>query len=76
MVQITVNDELAREIADAGAQATLVDIRGRALGRITPIREPECPNGMSSERWMEIQRRMREPGAYFSYGEIKKRLGW
>jgi hypothetical protein len=76
MVRITVSDELARAIAEAGSQVTLVDSRGRALGQIAPIEDAECPPGMTSERWKEIKRRMREPGTYIAYQEMKERLGW
>ena len=76
MVQITVSDELAQAIAEAGSLVTLVDSRGRAVGQITPIEESDCPRGMTTERWKEIKRRMKEPGKYVSYQAIKERLGW
>jgi hypothetical protein len=76
MVQITVSDELARAIAEAGTLVTLVDSRGRAVGQITPIEESDCPHGMTIERWEEIKRRMNEPGTYIPYQAIKERLGW
>jgi hypothetical protein len=76
MVQITVSDELARAIAEAGTLVTLVDSRGRAVGQLTPIEESDCPRGMTTERWEEIKRRIKEPGTYVPYQEIKERLGW
>jgi hypothetical protein len=76
MVQITISDELARAIAEAGSLVTLVDSRGHALGQITPIEESKCPPGVTSERWSEIKRRTQKPGTYLSYQEIKDRLGW
>jgi hypothetical protein len=76
MVQITVSDDLARAIAEAGSLVTLVDSRGHAVARTAPIEESACPAGITPERWKEIQRRMREPGNYVSYQEMKQRLGW
>jgi hypothetical protein len=76
MVQITVSDELARAIAEAGTLVTLVDSRGRAVGQIKPIEASDCPDGMTIERWEEIKRRMKVPGTYSSYQAIKERLGW
>jgi hypothetical protein len=76
MIQITVSDELARAIAEAGSLVTLVDSRGRALGQVTPIEQSECPRGMTTERWKEIKRRMQHPGQYVPYQAIKERLGW
>ena len=59
MVQITVTDELAQAIADAGPLVTLVDSRGRTVGQITPIRsETAVPPGTTDEHWAEIKRRM------------------
>ncbi len=76
MVQITVSDDLARAISEAGPLVTLVDSSGRTVARVAPISESECPPGMTAERWTELQRRMQTPGAYVSYQEMKARLGW
>ena len=76
MVQITVSDELARAIAEAGSTVTLVDSRGHAVGRIAPVEESAYPSDVSKVRWNEIQRRMQKPGTYISFKELKERLGW
>jgi hypothetical protein len=74
VVQITVSD-LARAIAEAGPEVTLVDSRGRALGQLTPNSELSV-NGIPAERRAEIDRRLREPGTYVSYQTMKENLGW
>lgn len=76
MIQITVSDDLARAIAEAGPLVTLVDSHGRTVARVAPIEGTECPPGMSEERWQEIQRRLHSPGNYVPYQEVKTRLGW
>jgi antitoxin (DNA-binding transcriptional repressor) of toxin-antitoxin stability system len=76
MVQITVSDDLARAIAEAGPLVTLVDSSGRAVARVAPIGGTERPPGMSEERWKEIQSRLQSPGTYVSYEEMKARIGW
>jgi antitoxin (DNA-binding transcriptional repressor) of toxin-antitoxin stability system len=76
MVQITVSDDLARAIAEAGPLVTLVDSHGRTVARVAPIDGAERPPGMTEERWKEIQSRLQSPGAYISYQEMKTRLGW
>lgn len=74
MVQITVNDELARAIAEAGPTAILVDSRGRALAHITPV-EPGQPIGMSKEHVAELQRCMAEDdGTRYTWGEVQEHL--
>jgi hypothetical protein len=77
MTQITVSDELARQITGASLPIVLVDANGRRLAEVTQVEsEPGLPAGMSPEYWAEIQRRMETPGAYSTLPEIKKRLGW
>lgn len=76
MVQITVSDDLAQAIAEAGTAVTLVDSRGRALGQLLPISETSGSRGVSTERLAEIDRRMRESGTYVSYQTMKESLGW
>ncbi|MGD9634005.1 MAG: hypothetical protein AB7G28_23245 [Pirellulales bacterium] len=76
MVQITVSDDLARAIAEAGPSVTLVDSRGRALGQLTRISESNDLRAASPERRAEIERRMREPGTYVPYQTMKNNLGW
>jgi hypothetical protein len=62
MVQITVSDELARAITEAGSLVTLVDSRGRALAHATPVR-PTSPLGMTEEHRAELERRKEQEGA-------------
>lgn len=77
MVQITVSDELARAITEAGPLVTLTDSRGRAIGQISTISAQGAPpSGMSPERWADIQRRLANPGEYVTLQEIKERIGW
>ena len=76
MVQITVTDELARAIAEAGPLVTLVDSHGRTVGQITPIQaETAVPLGMTAEHWEELQRRMAEDdGTRFPLAEVMVRV--
>jgi hypothetical protein len=77
MTQITVSDELARQIAGASLPIVFVDANGRRLGEITQVdSEPSLPPGMTPEYWAEIKRRMENPGKYSTLQEIKERLGW
>jgi hypothetical protein len=76
MVQITVTDELARAIAEAGTLVTLVDSRGRAVGQIAPIdSKTVVPLGMTEDHWEEIQRRMAEDdGTRYTWAEVREHL--
>jgi len=77
MTLITINDDLARQIAGASLPIVFVDANGRRLAQVTSVdTEPQLPPGMSPEYWAEIQRRMQEPGEYVTFQEIKDRLGW
>jgi hypothetical protein len=74
MVQITVNDELARAIAEAGTSAILVDASGRALAHVTPI-EQAGPIGMTEEHLAELGRRMAEDdGTRYSWPQVLEHL--
>jgi hypothetical protein len=74
MVQITVSDELARAIVEAGADAVLVNSHGVALGRVTPV-EYDGPIGMTEEHYEELRRRMSEDdGTRYTISEIIERL--
>jgi hypothetical protein len=76
MTQITVDDELARQIAGASPPIVFVDAEGRRLGEITQVESAQAlPPGMSPEYWAEIKRRVQTPGAYATLREIKERLG-
>jgi len=77
MTLITVNDDLARQIAGASLPIVFVDENGHRLGQITQVDpEPVLPPGMSPEYWAEIEHRMENPGTYSTLHEIKERLGW
>jgi hypothetical protein len=74
MVQITVSDELARAIADAGSLVTLVDSRGRALAHATPL-EPTRAIGMTDEHLAELERRVaNDDGTRYTWAEVKEHL--
>jgi hypothetical protein len=77
MIQITVSDEQARALAEASPPFLVVDRQGKTLGQITPVdpavlTEAQVPATV----WAEIQRRMREPGEYVTFEQLKERLGW
>jgi hypothetical protein len=77
MTLITVNGDLARQIAGASPPIVVVDENGRRLGEIMQIdSQSELPSGVSPEYWAEIKRRMDTPGTYSTLQEIKERLGW
>lgn len=74
MVQITVSDELAQAIAEAGQLVTLVDSSGRAFAHATPM-EPVRPIGMTEEHLAELTRRMAEDdGTRYTFAEVIERV--
>jgi hypothetical protein len=74
MVQITVNAELVRAIAEAGAAAILVDASGRAVAHVTPI-EQAGPIGITDEHLAELERRMAEDdGTRYSWPQVLAHL--
>ena len=74
MVQITVNDELARAIVEAGTAAILVDSMGRALAHVTPI-DHTGPIGMTDEHLAELERVMAEDdGTRFTWPQVLEHL--
>jgi hypothetical protein len=74
MVQITISDELAQAITEAGQLVTLVDSSGRALAHATPV-EPVGPIGMTEEHCAELERRRREDdGTRFTWEQVKEHL--
>ena len=82
MVQITVSDELARQIAGASLPVVLVDSRGQELGEITrrsisPSRAEER-NDADDDEWAEAQRQMeiyrREGGSFYTTKEVLDHL--
>jgi hypothetical protein len=74
MVQITVNDELARAISEAGSVAILVDSSGRALAHLTPI-EQFGPIGITDEHLAELDRRMaNDDGTRYTWPQVLEHL--
>ena len=82
MVQITVNDELARQIAGASLPVVLVDSRGQELGQITrrtasPARA-EARGDSTDDEWAEAKRQMeiyrREGGSFYTTKEVLDHL--
>jgi hypothetical protein len=74
VVQITISDELARAIAEAGSSATLIDSRGRALAHVTPV-EPHVPIGITADHLAAINRQMsNDDGTRFTWEEVKEQL--
>jgi hypothetical protein len=57
MTQITLSDELARQISEASAPIVLVDSRGRKLGQLAPLSAEQAEH-LSDEELAEIKRRM------------------
>ena len=82
MVQITISDELAQAIADAGPSATLVDSHGRKLAQVTPLiveSMQEEPQGASADdEWAEARLQMeiyrREGGTFYTTREVLEHL--
>jgi hypothetical protein len=76
MTQITVTDELARAIAQAGPFVTLVDSTGRAIGQVTPLRSnSDGPIGMTDEHRVELERRVAEDdGTRYVFAEVIERV--
>jgi hypothetical protein len=59
MVQITVSDDLARQIASGPLPIVLVDSQGNALGQIRPVVATGSDDAsISEEELAEIKRRM------------------
>ena len=74
MVQITINDELARAIAEAGPAAILVDSSGRALAHVTPM-EHAGPIGITDEYLAELERAIAsDDGTRYTWAEVKEQL--
>jgi hypothetical protein len=82
MVQITVSDDLANQIAGASLPVVLVDSRGRAVGEVTrrnvvPTRAASR-NDSTEDEWMEAKRQMeiyqREGGTFYTTKEVLEHL--
>lgn len=76
MTQLTISDDLARAIADAGPFVRLVDSTGRAIAEFTPLdATPRGPIGMTEEHIAELKRRMAEDdGTRYSLADVISRL--
>lgn len=82
MVQITVSDEFARQLADTPLPIVLVDSKGRPLGQITLLdsasacAKPE--NTTADDDWAEGKRQMeiyqREGGTFYTTHEVLAHL--
>ena len=77
MTEITVSDDLARQLAGASSPIVFLDGSGKQLGQFTPeSTESERPFQVSAEFLEELQRRFENPGSYSTLEEIKARHGW
>jgi hypothetical protein len=82
MVQITVSDELARQITGATLPVVLIDPRGNELGQITRLNvspaqaEPrgDSPNDDWAEAKLQMEVYRREGGSFYTTGEVLDHL--
>jgi hypothetical protein len=76
MVQITVTDELAKAIAQAGPFVTLVESTGRTVGQVAPPGTVlSGPIGITDEYLAELERvRAEDDGVRYSWAEVKEHL--
>lgn len=82
MVQITVSDEFARQLADAPLPIVLVDSRGRKLGQVTDLdgasSRRDANGGSADDEWAEAKRRMEEAkrhgGTFYTTKEVLDHL--
>ena len=76
MVQITVSDDLARAISEAGPFVALVDANGRTLGHVAPPgMQLAGPIGMTDEHMAELERAVAEDdGTRYSWSQVKEHL--
>ena len=76
MVEISISDEIARAIINAGSFAVLVDQRGQKVGRVAPCDElPSGTIGMTEEHIEELKRRIAEDdGVRYTFSEVIARL--
>lgn len=82
MVQITVSDEFARQLADTPLPIVLVDTKGRQLGQVTLLEsgsncaKPE--SATADDDWAEAKRQMevyqREGGTFYTTQEVLAHL--
>lgn len=82
MVQITVSDDLARQIAGAPLPIMLVDSQGRRLGQISrtsaPTMSADAQADSAEDEWSEAKRQMeifrREGGTFYTTQEVLSHL--
>lgn len=82
MVQITVSDDLARQITGASQPIVLVDSQGRRLGQISRTSAPtvstEAHADSVEDEWSEAKRQMeifrREGGTFYTTQEVLSHL--
>ena len=75
MVQISVSDDLARAIENAGPCVMLVDSSGQMIGQVTPVKSKAGPIGMTEEHVAELKRRMAEDdGTRYPFTEAIQRV--
>jgi hypothetical protein len=80
VVQITVSDEFARQLAGAAFPIVLVDSRGRKLGEVTPLPVPPATveSNCAEDEWSEAKRQMdiyrREGGNFYTTREVLEHL--
>jgi hypothetical protein len=74
MTQITVSDDLARQILGASAPILIVNQNGKALGQFVPLTQSGL-GAPSGEDFGEIERRMAsDDGTRHTWGEVKELL--
>jgi hypothetical protein len=76
MTPITVSEDLARAISEAGPFVALVDPSGHTLGHVAPVGYPlSGPVGITDEYLAELERlRAEDDGVRYSWAEVKEHL--
>jgi hypothetical protein len=82
MVQVTVSEDFARQIAGVPLPIVLVDSQGRQLGQVTQLNSSptseDSPNTFAEDEWSEAKRQMeihrREGGTFYTTQEVLAHL--
>jgi hypothetical protein len=82
MVQITVSDEFARQLAGTSLPIVLVDSQGRQLGQVTQLKaaaaHADAATTAADPDWVEAKRQMeifkREGGTFYTTQEVLAHL--
>lgn len=82
MVQITVGDDLARQIVVAALPIVLIDSRGQKLGQVTRMNvmreRAESRDDSADDEWAEAKRQIeiyrREGGSFYTTKEVLEHL--